>query len=662
MSAADPGGGIAALHEEEALGKAYDAQILARLWHYVAPYRGQVALTLLLVAPLFLLELAPAWIVKFGLDRVIAPADDTAIEAPAGLTRLLDAPAGVSPLLWLALLYLVAMMLSSALQFVHTTVMSRTGQLAMRDLRRHVYAHLQRLHLGFFDRHPVGRLVTRATNDVENVAEMFSAGIVALITDVAKMVGFAAVLIAVDAKLALVTFAVVPFLAVAAFVFRLRVRDAFRATRVRIARINAVLQETVTGMKVVQLFTREERNLRDFARLNAEHRDAWVTSIRADAALFAAVEAAQGISVAVIVWYGASLGVVAGTLFVFIDWMRRFFMPLRDLSAKYSVMQSSMASSERIFQLLDTPPDIVDVPLAIAKGESEASVGLHGAGTVASGTASPAVAARGEVEFRDVWLAYQGEDWVLRGVSFRVRPGERVAFVGATGAGKTSIIKLLTRLYEPQRGELLLDGVPLRAIPLSRLRRRIAMVLQDVFLFSGSVADNIRLGRDDLDDAAVERAARAVEAHRFVERLPAGYATSLRERGANLSAGQRQLLSFARALAHGADVLVLDEATSSIDTETELLIQRALRRLWEGRTALVIAHRLSTIEDVDRIFVLHRGRIVEEGSHAALVARDGVYARLHRLQRASAGGAGANASPSENEPHDACQTRAAGGT
>lgn len=627
MSAAGPpDGALEAIHEEDALGKAYDARLLGRLWRWVGPYRGQVALTLALVPFLFVVELAPAWIVKTGIDQVFPRTGVHAAPSgePGWLARTagdLFAPhLGLSPLGWLAGLYLLTMLLGAALQLVHAVVMSRTGQLAMRDLRRDVFAQLQRLHLGFFDRHPVGRLVTRATNDVENVAEMFSAGIVALVTDVAKMIGFAVVLVLLSPRLALVTFAVVPLLGVAAIVFRLRVRDAFRATRVRIARINAVLQESVTGMKVVQLFAREARNLRDFAALNAEHRDAWISSIRADAALFAAVEAAQGVTVALVVWFGTGHA-EAGTLYVFIDWTRRFFLPLRDLSAKYSVMQSSMASCERIFQLLDTPPAVADAPLALARSGNGNGHGEH----------------RGEVEFRDVWLAYQGEDWVLRGVSFRVKPGERVAFVGATGAGKTSVIKLLTRLYEPQRGEILLDGVPLRAIPQLRLRRRVAMVLQDVFLFSGTIADNVRLGRTDLDDAALEAAARAVEAHRFIERLPHGWQTELRERGANLSAGQRQLLSFARALAHGADVLVLDEATSSIDTETEALIQRALRKLWEGRTALVIAHRLSTIEDVDRIHVLHHGRIVETGSHAELLARRGVYHRLYWLQGQSEG-------------------------
>ena len=433
------GGAAQALHEEDALGKAYDARLVTRLWRYVAPYRGQVALTIALVVPLFLLELAPAWIVKTGIDHVMAPeAGATGHFAEAASPRLawlLDAPAGLPPLVWLALLYLLAIGLGAVLQFVHAMVMARTGQSAMRDLRRDVFDHIQALHLGFFDRYPVGRLVTRATNDVENVAEMFSAGIVALVTDVFKMIGFAIVLFTLSPKLALVTFTVVPFLAVAAIVFRLRVRDAFRAVRVRIARINAVLQETVTGMKVVQLFTREERNLRDFARLNAEHRDAWFDSIRYDAALFAVVEAAQGLSTAIVIAFAPGIA-TAGLLYVFIDYMRRFFLPLRDLSAKYSVMQSSMASCERIFQLMDTEPAVRDAArpsLALAAG------GATGAAPVppAAGVRAPRA---GSVEFQNVWFAYQNEDWVLRDVSFRVAPGERVAFVGATGAGKTSEI------------------------------------------------------------------------------------------------------------------------------------------------------------------------------------------------------------------------------
>jgi ATP-binding cassette subfamily B protein len=604
-----PRTGLEQILEEEVLGKAIDRQLLVRLWRHVNPYRWQVVATLLLVVPLFLFEVAPAWILKTGLDRV------SGAPAPGGpVGRFLEPPAGISPFVWLPTLFLIAGVLRAGLEYAQGLLIAATGQAAMRDLRQVVFDHIQQLHQSFFDRYPVGRLVTRATSDVENVAEMFSAGLVLLVTDLLRMTGFAVVLFLADAHLAMITFLVVPLLAGAAFVFRLKVRDAFRATRVLLARINATIQETVTGMKVVQLFTREERNLRDFERLNAEHKNAWIKSIWYDSALFSVVELAQGVTTATVLW-AATSATSAGTIYVFMDYMRRFFLPLRDLSAKYSVMQSSMASLERIFQLLDTKPAIVDPPAAAAP-------------------VARAGAPRGEVEFQNVWFAYAGEDWVLRDVSFRVAPGERVAFVGATGAGKTTVIKLLARLYEVSGGRILLDGEDLRAIPQRELRRRVGMVLQDVFLFSGTIEENLALGRADLGREQIRRAAAAVEADRFVTRLPQGYATDLRERGANLSAGQRQLLSFARALAHGADVLVLDEATSSIDTETEALIQHGIHVLMEGKTSLVIAHRLSTIQDVDRIFVMHHGRVAESGSHAELLARNGLYARLYRLQYA----------------------------
>lgn len=612
-----PRSGLSQILEEEELGKAIDRKLLARLWQHVNPYRWQVAATLLLVGPLFFFELAPAWILKTGLDRVAGVA-----EPGGGPGRWLVPPAGVSPWVWLPGLFLAASVLRAGLEYAQGLLIAATGQAAMRDLRAVVFDHTQRLHQGFFDRYPVGRLVTRCTSDVEHVAEMFSAGLVLLVTDLLRMAGFAAVLVWVDPPLAGVTFLVVPALAFAAFVFRLKVRDAFRATRVLLARINATIQETITGMKVVQLFTREARNQRDFERMNGEHKDAWLSSIRFDSALFSVVELAQGITTATVLW-AATTAVSAGTIYVFMDYMRRFFMPLRDLSAKYSVMQSSMASLERIFQLLDTKPAIAD-PEA------------RSAGSPATPELTRKGGPRGEVEFKNVWFAYQGEDWVLRDVSFRVAPGERVAFVGATGAGKTTVIKLLGRLYEVSRGQILLDGVDLREIPQRELRRRVATVLQDVFLFSGTIEDNLALGRSDLGPERIRAAAAAVAADRFVMRLPNGYATDLRERGTNLSAGQRQLLSFARALAHGADVLVLDEATSSIDSETEALIQRGIHVLIEGKTSLVIAHRLSTIQDVDRIFVMHHGRVVEAGSHAQLLARGGLYARLHRLQYAHA--------------------------
>ncbi|MDH3214421.1 MAG: ABC transporter ATP-binding protein/permease, partial [Myxococcales bacterium] len=511
-----------AMHEEEALGKAYDARLLRRLWTYVAPYWRLVAITLLLVGPLFVFDAAPAWIIKTGLDRVAG--DGAAGEGGvAGFaSRLLEAPAGIPQFLWLGALYLVVMAIRAALQFVHMLVMAYTGQHAMRDLRRDVFAHIQKLDLAFFDRYPVGRLVTRATNDVENVAEMFSAGIVAAITDLLRMAGFAILLFLVDARLALFAFLAVPVLAVVAVIFRLKVRAAYRLVRVRIARINTYIQENVAGMKVVQLFTREDRNRREFDHLNAVHRDSWLQSIRYDSALFSVVELAQGITVALIVWKATGLA-EAGILYVFIDYTRLFFLPLRELSARYSVMQSSMASCERIFQLLDTEPRVKDPP-------QPAPARLR-------------AAERGTVEFENVWFAYQGDDWVLRDLSFRVEAGEKVAIVGATGAGKSTIINLLTRFYDVTKGRIRLDGVDLRELRQQDLRRRVAMVLQDVFLFSGTVADNISLEREDLDLQSVRSAARAVQVDRFIEALPEGYATPIRERGTNFSGGQRQLLS-----------------------------------------------------------------------------------------------------------------------
>ena len=629
-----------ALFEEDQLGKAYDARLMARLWPFVSPYWPQMLLTLLLLVPLLLLDLLPAWLVKTGLDDIVVPAAtglppvaaDPGLldslpgfvrEAVAGLAQgfraIVHPPAGLDPLAWIGVLYFAASVLGALFQFLDMWIMARTGQAAMRDLRARVFRHVQRLHIGFFDTMPVGRLVTRATNDVENVAEMFSAGIVALVRDVLKMLGIAAFLFVFQPRIALLAFLIVPFMAVAAMAFRWKARNAFRAVRVRIARINAYVQENVSGMRVVQLFRREARNLQDFDEMNASHRDAWLQSVRYDAALFSSVELASNLTIAVVIWQTMGIA-AAGTIYVFFDLMRRFFMPLRDLSAKYSVMQSSMASCERIFELLDEEPEVQDRPGAVAPHRGSQP---------------------GSVEFRNVWFRYakggDEADWVLRDLSFRVEPGERVAFVGATGAGKTTLIKLLTRLYDTTRGDIIIDGVELRDWPQEALRRRISLVLQDVFLFSGSIHENIGLERPGSDAEAVERAARVVQAHGFVSALPKGYAEHLKERGQNFSLGQRQLLSFARALAHGGDILVLDEATSSIDAETESQVQRGIHALMMGHTALVIAHRLSTIRDVDRIYVLEQGRIGEAGSHSELIARDGPYRDLYRLQNAQQG-------------------------
>ena len=597
----------AAHAEEEPDTRSYDPHLLRRLLRYLGPYRSRVAAALLLLVVQATTQLAGPWLTKVALDRAIPGRD-------------------FDLLLLLTGAYALSLAVGFVCEYGQTLLTTWLGQRVMFDLRTEIFAHLQRLSLRYFDRNPVGRLMTRVTNDVEQLNEAFSSGIVTVFGDIFTLVLILAAMLRLDWRLALVTFTVLPLVGVSTFVFRGLIRDAYRDIRVKLARINANMQESVTGVRVLQLFGREGQAMDRFARINRDHLDANLRSITYYALFFPVIEVLTAAALALILWYGGGETIqgamTVGTVAAFLQYTRRFFRPLQDLSEKYNILQAAMASSERIFELLDTAPEV---------GDPAAPLPLP-------------VPGRGEIEFRDVWFRYDGErgtgngerdddgGWVLRGVSFRAAPGERVAIVGATGAGKSTIINVLMRFYDPQRGEILFDGVPISRVGVKELRDRISLVLQDVFLFSEDVQRNIRLGRDDIPDEAVRRAAARVGADRFVERLPAGYAQPLGERGTSLSVGERQLVSFARALAFDPLVLVLDEATSSVDSGLEAQIDDALATLMEGRTSLVIAHRLSTIQGADQILVLHHGELRERGTHAELLRRRGLYARLYELQ------------------------------
>ena len=588
------------VHEEEALGKAYDARLMRRLLGYLRPYWGRAALAVTILIAASGLQIVGPWLTQLAIDDAIPRGDS------AALGRLVA-------------LYVAALVLLFALQYVQQVVTAWIGQRIMLDLRGQIFAHLQRLDLRFYDKNPVGRLMTRITNDVETLNELFTSGIVTVFGDIFTLVFIVAAMLSMDWQLALVTFTVLPFVVFAAFLFRARIRRAYRDIRVRLARINSFLHERLTGVRVVQLFNRERAELDRFKEIDQDYLRAHLRSVTYYALFFPVIEVFTAIAIALILWRGG-LSILDGTLTVgviaaFLQYARRFFRPIQDLSEKYNVLQGAMASSERIFKLLDEHPSVTDPaePLELPP------------------------ATRGEIEFREVWFAYgeteDGEpDWVLEDVSFRIASGEKIAVVGHTGAGKTTLINLLMRFYEPQRGEILLDGVPIGRLRLDDLRSRIGLVLQDVFLFSQDVAYNIRLGSEDIDDAEVRFAAEQVGADPFIARLEHGYAEALSERGSNLSVGERQLVSFARALAFDPPVLILDEATSSVDSEVEARIEEATNRLMADRTSLVIAHRLSTIQHVDRILVMHHGKLCEEGSHDELIERDGLYARLYELQ------------------------------
>jgi ATP-binding cassette subfamily B protein len=520
---------------------------------------------------------------------------------------------------WITLAFLASLVFSFGLQYVQMRVMQRVGQEIMYDLRREIFTHLQKLPFSFYDRSPVGRLVTRVTTDVDALNDLFASGVVAMLNDFFVLFVLIAVLFHFDTRLALATLSPLPLMLLITLIFRTQVRDANRRIRTAIARINAFLQEHITGMAVVQLFNREKKSKREFEVLNRVHMDAYKDAINAFAYFYPAVEFLSVAAIALVFWFGG-IQVINGTLragllIAFMMWAQRFFRPIQDLSDKFNILQTAMAASERIFKLLDEPLT------------SPASGNLH-----------ELPATRGEIEFRNVWFAYRGganpsdDNWVLRDVSFRVELGQTIAIVGHTGAGKTTLIQLLLRFYEIQKGQILIDGVDIRDLDLEDLRRQFGIVLQDPFLFTGSIESNVRLGTETIDRVTVERSLAEVGLGDLIRSLPKGVESDVTERGATLSVGQRQLISFARALAHNPKFLILDEATSSVDTKTELMIRAALDRLLEGRTALVIAHRLSTIQHADRILVFHKGRLREEGSHQELLARRGIYYRLYQLQ------------------------------
>jgi ATP-binding cassette subfamily B multidrug efflux pump len=595
--------------EEEKLGKLYDSQITRRLMQYLRPYRLQVIVAVSFTLGITVMELAGPYLFAVGIGDYVVPGFEGTISRTAALTGLLR----------VALEYAGSILASFGLQYVQVRIMQWIGQQTMFDLRREIFEHLQRLPMSFFDRSPIGRLVTRATTDVDALNDLFASGVVAMLNDFVLLFALAIFLFKWNRPLAFAAFSPLPLMILLTYFFRNRVRDANRRIRTAIARINAFLQEHVTGMAVVQLFNRERRSRTKFEELNRIHMVAYKDAIDAFAFFYPGVEFLSFAGIGLLCWVGGTR-VITGTLEIkvviaFMMYAQRFFRPIQDLSEKFNILQSAMAASERIFRLLDEPVTIFSPAKILALP-----------------------APRGEIEFRNVWFAYHGgaepkeEDWVLRDVSFRVEPGQTLAIVGHTGAGKTTIIQLLLRFYDIQRGEILLDGVEIRELDVQDLRRLFGIVLQDPFLFTGTLETNVRLGTTTIDRAGTERALREVGLGGFLDSQPAGVATPVTERGATLSVGQRQLVSFARALAHDPKFLILDEATSSVDTKTELMIREALDRLLKGRTAVVIAHRLSTIQHADRILVFHKGRLREQGSHQELLALHGIYYRLYQLQ------------------------------
>ncbi len=660
--------------EEEVLGKAYDSRLMKRLLGYLRPYKWQVTVALISI------------ILKAGADVLGPFLTKTAIDkylANASKHTLLDRFLSSQPLVGIAELgaaYLALLLISFVLEYTQVYLMLWTGQKVMFDFRSQIFRHLQRMHIGFYDKNPVGRLVSRVTSDVDALNEMFTSGVVAIFEDIFVLVGIIAIMLGMSWWLALITFSVLPLIFWATMIFRKSVRDSYRRIRTAIARINAYLQEHVTGMVVLQLFNREKRAYRSFDRVNAQHMDAYKDAIMAYALYYPVVEILSSVAIAMVIWFGG-LGslrnaVTIGTLTAFMQYAQRFFRPIQDLSDKYNILQSAMASSERVFKLLDTPVEITS-PAQPHKAEGAgriefdhvwfayrkiegldsspanatsadvrslvAAIGEDGQPASAAEAAAASTAISGSTTnghphepsapaASNQPGAAENYDWILRDVSFAIAPGETIAIVGHTGAGKTTIISLLMRFYDIQRGAIRLDGVDIREMELTELRRRFGVVLQDPFLFSGTIEQNIRLGSAWITDEQIATAAENVNVADFIRSLPEGFKAPVLERGSTMSTGQKQLISFARALAHDPKILVLDEATSSVDTETEICVREALSRMVEGRTSVIIAHRLSTIQRADKIIVMHKGQVREIGSHQELLAQRGIYWKLYQLQ------------------------------
>ena len=581
-------------HEEEALGKAFDARLMKRLLKYAKPYIGLISISFVLLLLITLTDLARPYLMKVAIDDYIA------VGNKAGLKNI-------------ALIFLFVITGGFVFNYIQVYILYYTGQKIIYNMRQELFSHLLRLSLSFFDKNPVGRLVTRVSNDMENLNEMYTAVIVNLFKDIFTLIGIIIIMLRMNAKVALISFAAIPLIFLSSAIFRKESRKAYRSVRVKLAKINSTLSENISGMKIIQIFNREKFKYDEFAGINDEHRQASKRELLVFAVFRPSMDLIYSFSLALLIWYGGGK-VLQGTLpfgvlFAFVNYIDQFFKPINDLTEKFNILQSAMASAERIFLLLDEEENIKTIgnPLPLSK-------------------------ITGKIEFKNVWFAYEGENWVLKDVSFTINPGETVAFVGATGAGKTSIISLITRLYDIQKGEILVDGKNIKEVDKYELRSQIGVVLQDVFLFTGDIKGNIRLNNKEISDEQIKEVAGFVNADTFIDKLPKRYEETVMERGATLSSGQRQLLAFARALAFDPSLLVLDEATSNIDTETEILIQDAIKKLIKGRTNIIIAHRLSTIQHADKIVVMHKGRLREMGKHQELLDKKGMYYDLYLLQ------------------------------